>query len=111
MPNIFPETKEAKNILNLDANVSLNEKENMTNSLFSPIQMTTNNLFFPISSFWNENRLYKSLEGNLIRTPTILQFLDSPLSLVDFLFTLKINLVLRNYKQDYSILRFLKTSK
>lgn len=109
LPVVNTTKTELKNVLVFDADVLVNNTANFNSYLLSPSYRKANNtqVFIPITSFWNETRIYKSLEGKIIRTPSILQFLTNPLSLVDFLFMVKVLLISRSYKDNTTVFQFL----
>lgn len=109
LSQITKEETISNTMLIFDTNVRLKNANSSNTYFFNPSYQRAINakVFIPITSFWNENRLYKSFDGKIIRTPTILQFLANPLSLIDFVFLLKIQLILRNYAKNLSVFKFL----
>lgn len=71
MPKIAPKT-----LVIFDAYVSLNTVADFNSYLLSPSYKTAKNtqVFIPTTSFWNENRIYKSQEGRILHTPTFCNF-------------------------------------
>lgn len=67
--------------------------------------------YIPSTSFWTESRVYLNLFNELVKSAPVYKRTLAPLSQLDFLFVLKIALILRNWKTNYSIFNALSSKK
>jgi len=79
--------KSSSNILNLDADLHMIEDSMKNTYLISPsyLKLKTNQIYIPALSFWNENRLYKTMFNEIHRSYAVLLFKNSANAMVDFL--------------------------
>lgn len=102
---------DTKNLIILDPNVVFEGfVDSSTVFIYADFCEAKAQTYIPVTSFWNEDRMYKSMDEDILKTPAILKFITNPLSFLDLLYFLKIMLIIRNYKSNFAVFKVLATT-
>lgn len=101
------------NILNLDGYLKIKDNVNRNTYVISPSTsyVKAYQIYIPVLSFWNENRVYKNMFQKINRSYSVLLFKNSSKAMVDFLNLLRHSLLIHCYKTHWELFKTLKKTK